>query len=248
MVARAPEPVVSRPAFQPNTAPLGHIEYAANVSKLRSTRGRGRAAIVLFWLTILGGGFSLYAAYARRSTWQDFMKSSASRDDLDKADHLVVVATLVRMAPWVLGGIAIALWARRVAKNAVLRGARNVSVGRATIGWFIPLGFLWIGFSSVRAAVTQLGGNGKRVGLWQGAFLFSNVATVLASFRTPSFDDALSTDDITSALNRLLIASVVSFVTLLLSAVLATRAIVDTNRVVCDPPPGYLSQEGRPAS
>ena len=199
-------------------------------------------------MATLGAGFSLYAEYARRAEWQDFMRDSASLEDLDKADHLVNVALVVRLGPWVLGGIAVAMWARRVAKNALARGAHNVSIGRATIGWFIPIGFLWMGFSSVRAAVTQLGGSGKRIGLWQGAFLFSNVATGLASYRHPSFDDALSTADITSRLNQLTIASAVSFATLVLAAYFATRAIPDADRVAFDPPPGYLSQDGRPAS
>jgi len=248
VVTRAPEPVVTRPAFQPNTAPPGHIEYAANISKLRSTRGRGRVAIVVFWLATLGSGFALYAHYSRRAEWRDFVKDSASLDDLDRADHLVNVATVVQIALWVLGGITVAIWARRVAKNAVARGAHNVSVGRATIGWFIPVGFLWIGFSSVRAADTQLGGRGKSVGLWQGAFLFANVAGYLASYRSRSLDVAESAADITNTLNRLLISSAVSFVTLALAAFFGMRAIRDVNHVVCDPPPGYLSQAGRPAS
>jgi hypothetical protein len=154
----------------------------------------------------------------------------------------------VQGSAWFLGGVAVAIWARRVAKNAVLRGAHNLSVGRATIGWFLPIGMWWIGFGSVRAAVTQLGGSGKRVGLWQGAFLFANVATILASYRIRSFDLAESPHDVNNTLDRLVLAATISCATLVIAAIFATRAIIDTNRVVCDPPPGYLSQAGRPAS
>ena len=240
--------MISRPAFQPNTAPLGHIEYARNASKLRPTRGRGRVAITLFWLTTAAAGFGAFVDYFRRETWRDFVDQQATVRDLDKADELLVAASIARASAWVLGGIVVAMWARRVAKNSIARGARNVSVGRATIGWFIPIGWWWIGFSSVRASVTQLGASGRRVGLWQGAFLFANVAAALASYRTRSFDVAESVDDVNNTLNRLLLTGVVSFATLVLAAIFATRAIIDTNRVVCDPPPGYLSQEGRPAS
>ena len=250
MVTRAPEPVVNRPAFQPNTAPLGHIEYATNISKIRSTRARGRVAIVLIWLSTVASGFGLFTAQFRRVKWQDYLKvkDAASIDAVDKADHLVLIAVLVDLGLLVLAAIAVAAWARRVAKNAIARGARNVSVGRATIGWFIPIGLWWIGFSSVRASVTQLGGSRGRVGLWQGTFFFAFVASSLSSSRLGRLSLAESEGEVTNTLNRILIAQAVSAATFLVAAIFATRAIVDTNRVVSDPPPGYASQAGRVAS
>jgi len=70
----------------------------------------------------------------------------------------------------------------------------------------------------------------------------------LASLGTRSLDVAQSTSDINNTLNRLLVTSLIAFVLLFLTALLAMRAMRDVNRVVCDPPPGYDSQAGRVAS
>lgn len=242
------QPAINRPAFQPNTAPAGYVEFASSVSALRSSRGRGRVAIVIFWLSTIAFGLAALAAWSRRAKVHDFLDGQATLDDVDKADGLVVAASITQGITLVLGGVAVAIWARRVAKNAVARRAFNVSVGRATFGWFVPVGNWWMGFSSVRAAVTQLGGSGQSVGAWQGAFLFANLATWLASLGTRSLDVAQSTSDINNTLNRLLVTSLIAFVLLFLTALLAMRAMRDVNRVVCDPPPGYDSQAGRVAS
>jgi Domain of unknown function (DUF4328) len=235
-VAGPAEGPLIRPAYQPISVPPEQIAYAANISKLRSTRARGRIALLLIWLCTIASGLVMFAVYSRRMKWRDFVDHQATLDDLDKADKLVLATSTVQIAAFALGGFAVAMWSRRVAKNAVARGAYNVSVARATIGWLIPIGHLWIGFSSVRAAVTQLGERAKKLGLWQGAFLFSTLATTLAGLGTRSLDVAQSPADVTNTLNRQLVISAVSFATLALAAVFGTMAIKEVNHVASDRP------------
>lgn len=173
---------------RPAGPPPGYVPYAAGSSgPVVASRGLSKAMIVLFWCTTAAAAFAGYSLYNRKIVWDDYVDGAGSFSDLDSADKLVGVAIILQVALSLASAIVCALWSKRIADNAKSRGALDVKPGLAAGGWFIPIGWFWVGFNQLRKSVTGVGGNSPSLGRWQLFFVLQGVGGFFVS-RFGDFD------------------------------------------------------------
>jgi hypothetical protein len=183
------------------------------------------AVLTLFWLTAAASAAVTVSTFARRGAWQEsFDAGNALVDDLTTHDVPVIIAVFVLTMLVVTSAIAVAVWSMRLVACAQARGVSGLSPGWAVGGWFVPVGFLALGFRQVAKAVAGVGGSTTRVVAWQAAFAAAALVTAVAQFTSRDIS-AVPTESAVSALTRESVLSLASTVLLIASAATATLAV-----------------------
>lgn len=186
-------------------------------------KGLRTATVVAFWTVTAATAFVAFAAFARRSAWDDFIGGSGSFEDLDNADSLLGGAVLLSWAAELFAVIMVCLWAGKTVRNAQARGVQGLSPGMAVGGWFIPIGWFWLGFAQLRKAVQGLNRSAPSLNAWQTAFIIAQIGGgVIYSVRININD--VTTDDLGSKLSRQGYVSAGAAVLFLITTLLATKA------------------------
>ena len=179
-----PPPPPSDPNFaaRPGGPPPGYTPYVSGATgSVLPSKGLSKAMIVLFWCTTAAAAFAGFALYSRKGVWDDFANGNASFSDLDNSDSLVGTSIVLQIALALASAIVCAVWSNRIANNAKARGALGVRPGLAAGGWFIPIGWLWVGFGQLKKSVTEVGGRSPSLGRWQALFILQAVVGWLIS-------------------------------------------------------------------
>lgn len=168
------------PGTVPGMAPPpGYTAYGLqHTGFVKASAGRSKAMVILYWCVSAMSVILIIALYHRKDVWE----TATRQADLDAANGIVAGLALVQVCLVLASAILTCLWAKRIAENAQARGAMNVKPGMAAGGWFIPIGWWWLGFQQLRRSVQGVGGNAPSLGLWQGLF----VAQSLIGFRFQS--------------------------------------------------------------
>ncbi|MDO8391356.1 MAG: DUF4328 domain-containing protein [Actinomycetota bacterium] len=127
--------------------------------------------IVLYSITTAAAALLAVTFFLRKASWDDFLAGNATISDLDDSDNLVAMAALLQIGLFITGAIVTSIWARRIAQNAQARGAQGIKVGMATGGWFIPIGFFWLGFGQLRKSSEAFGRQVDALQRWQALFI-----------------------------------------------------------------------------
>jgi hypothetical protein len=198
---------------------------------MESTAGLRRAAITLFWLVAAAAGLLVIAVFARKGSWDDFVKNPTLEgvSKIDDADNFVAGAVLVQLLFMLTSTILVCLWAQRVCSNARVRGLLTVRPGLAAGGWFIPIGWYWVGFNEVRKAANGLGrAPGALLG-WQIAFAATGVCDFVQRLGFDNVDTGnVHTDEVSDALSVqgvFVTLALIGFVTATVYAMSAMRRI-----------------------
>lgn len=231
----SPEPpsaTADAPFFRP-AAPPGYVPYGAgNLADVRSSSGLGRATAALFWVVTAISGLLAFALFSRGSKWDDFVADTATLQDLDNADRFVGLAALLQILVQIASIILVALWARRIALNAKARRSWAVSPGLAAGGWFIPIGWFWVGFNQLRKSTDAVGVHSKNLGRWQGAFAVVGVSGLIARGFSGDIDASQSASEVGDSLNRQGVVGLVTLAAFALASFFATKAIKEIDQAV----------------
>ncbi|MEO6126390.1 MAG: hypothetical protein ABIR32_22040 [Ilumatobacteraceae bacterium] len=190
------------------------------------------ATLVLFWLTAAASAAVTVSTFLRRGAWKDSLAAGTGiTDDLTSHDVPVIISVFVLTMVVVTSAVAVAAWSMRLVLSAQARGVTGVSPGWAAGGWFVPLGFLVLGFRQITKAVNALGGNGIKIIGWQIAFASAAIVMSVAQFSSQDVS-AIPTDNSISVFTRECLLSLASTFLFIASAALATRAIIDADRTI----------------
>jgi len=211
------------PAFVPQAVTSGPV---------RSSRALATACLTLYWCRTGAEALQALAFANRRSVINTAIAHSAAggitRSDVDADDRaraLIVTVSILLVALTLAAAIATSLWARRVAENARSKGDRVVRPGLATGGWYIPIGWFWVGFNQIKNAVTRTGQSPRLIGRWQTAFV---LATVLSSLILRSSDTGDTLQGLRNATTTGLVASVISLGLFAWCTIAARKALRST--------------------
>lgn len=201
-----PPPPPSFPSAPTGGAtPAGYVAYQ-QAGVQRSVRGLGTAVLVMYGV-VTGCAVLLAGAFFRRWSVVDEIfdrgtqVSSAEQARIADTDTLVVTTSSLLLVAAVVAGVITAVWAHRIAKNAVARGAYDVSPGMAAGGWFIPFGMWWLPFREVRKSVETTGRSGDSVRHWQVAWLVTSLLGYFMRRNINEFDTS-GADAFVSSLQR----------------------------------------------
>jgi hypothetical protein len=190
-------------------------------------RGLSTAVLILYGAVTVA---SLVLAIAFRHRWSvvdDIFASgiftTADQDAINTTDQQVAASAALVLVLLIAAGILTAVWSRRVATNAESAGARGVSVGMATGGWFIPIGSWWLGFRELQRSVEGVGHDSTRVRHWQFAFIAMSLVGVVV--RNTDIDTSGDRDAFISSLNQQFVIGLVSAGLYGVCFVFAARAI-----------------------
>jgi hypothetical protein len=210
--------------YQPyGSAPLGRITPSAGLRK---------ATIVLYWVTTAATLLLAAALFSRKGKWTQFIDGNASLQELDDADSFVGGSLLLVWGALLTSAILTCLWAARIANNSKARGATDVSSGLAAGGWFIPIGWMWVGFGQLSKAVKGVRASAPNLVRWQVFFILAIIGSgVIYSIRI-DFTDINSVDDVTSTLNTQGVVGLGSAVLFVIASFFATRATKEIDTAV----------------
>jgi hypothetical protein len=156
--------------------------------------------------------------------------TATDASDDDRARALILAAGAIALLLIVAAGIVTAVWAGRVAKNAVARGALGVNVGMAKAGWFIPIGSWFLGFRELRRSVEGVGGGGgASIQRWQISFI---VVSAFGWFSRSAGDDLGSLAELRDYLSTQFGLALLTFVLYLVAMYMATKAIHEVDTAV----------------
>lgn len=193
-------------------APAGYVAYQ-QAGVQRSVRGLGTAVLVLYGVVTGCSVLLAGALYRRASVVQEVVDRPQPGSTLDQrvvdADNLVVTVSWTLIVAAVVAAVVTAVWAHRIAKNAIARGAYDVSPGMAAAGWFIPFGMWWLPFREVRKAVETTGRSGDTVRHWQVVWLITSVIGYFVRRNLNQFDTS-GPDALVSSLQRQWVLGAVS--------------------------------------
>ncbi|MCW2526072.1 MAG: hypothetical protein JWM76_932 [Pseudonocardiales bacterium] len=216
-------------------APGGYPGYPPQYGSVgpRSTSGLRTASIILFWLVSAASAILTIAVFARASTWDDFYDNNrtfSGLQDLQNADDFVSGAAGFQGLLTIAAVIVLCLWSKRIADNAVSRGARNVSPGLACGGWFIPIGWFFVPFDQLRKSVAAMHRSPALI-YWQIAFAGSAIFGSVQSFVVGDLDAGTTdTNDVSGRLTLqgvFCLISTLCFIGATISAMRATKQIED---------------------
>ena len=192
------------------------------------------AVLAVFWLAAAASAAVTVATVLRRGAWKDSLDAgTAATDDLTGRDAPVIIAVFVLTMVVVTGAIAVAVWTLRLVTSAQARGVTELSPGWAVGGWFVPVGFLVLGFRQVARAVAGVGGSTSRVLWWQISFAVVVVVMAVAQFTSRDIS-AVPTKASISALTRESVLSGLGTLCFVAAAVFGTLAITHADRVMDD--------------
>ncbi|MBI4934738.1 MAG: hypothetical protein HY828_12725 [Actinobacteria bacterium] len=165
-----PRPRSGAPVAPDRTLQSG-IVVSRHVGPIRTTGAFG-AAMVACYTATSAGAVLLMGNYSKGlDLWREVRaRGEVVADDLTRAtaiDDRTFLLTCVVGALLLLSAVATACWARRVAQNAVAIGRTDTDVRWATISWFIPVVWFFVGFVQIRKTPRS----GRWVWWWQVTFV-----------------------------------------------------------------------------
>jgi hypothetical protein len=199
------------------------------------TKGLRTWTIILFWAGVAMSWLIAIAMLVRKTTVDDVLSGSATVDDLHGKDDFVDVSSLFYFLALIAGVIVLCIWSQRVVRNAQARGAVNVSPGLACGGWYIPIGNIWVPFTQIRRAVTQMGRSVRSLLGWQIAYpIASGVLGVGLTVVPQDSDDhtKLTADHLSALVNTSVVLGFVGAAGLSLAAYFATRALLQIDETI----------------
>ncbi len=214
--------------------PQGYVAYGGPgaVGQVQQSSGLRKATVALFWLTTAASGLLALAFFSRKSVVDDFFAGTKSLSDVDNSDSFVGLSAILQLLLTLAAVIVLCLWARRIAKNAQARGVRDVSSGLACGGWWIPIGWFWVGFGQLKKSVAGLNKTAPNLLRWQVAFIAQGVIGSVVRFGSGNLDMNGSTSTLTSTLNRQGVIGIVAFVLYAVTAFFAMKAMSEVDTAV----------------
>ena len=216
--------------------PAGYTSYAdASIDVgLRPSRVVGKVVIGFAWAATAGFAALALAITIRKGRYDEFIadQSLATLDALASADDIVRACSILLIIAAIAQAIGVVLWTKRVADNAVRRGASNVRPKLAAAGWVIPFASIWVPWVQLRRSLTATGGSTKVVSRWQAVTIATGVLSQLVLRAGTDIDNATTLSELSDAAGRQQVFAVVMAIAGVLSVVVATRAIREVNRVV----------------
>jgi len=204
--------------------PPGYVNYnTAQVGNIQPSKGLSKAMIILYWAATGAAGLLAVAAFMRKGTWDDLVSGNATLSDIDSADSFVGVAAVLQILLVIASAIVTCLWSKRIADNAVARGVTNVKPGMAAGGWFIPIGWFWLGFKELRKSGEGTRADVSALQRWQGFFIGQSVLGIV-SRNFGNFDTNDSSDTISAALRNQWMVALVAAALYAAATVFATKA------------------------
>jgi len=210
--------------------PPGYVQYGGPAQgSVQSSSSLSKAMVILYGLVVAAGALLAFAFFNRKGVVDDILNASGTQSDLDSADGILGLAVILQFLAIVASAILTALWSKRIVSNAKARGVTGVSTGLAAGGWFIPIGWFFVGFNELRKAVKGVGGVSKSLALWQGAF----IAQVIVGFFNFNNDDVfLSDPDALDQLNNQALVALVAVVVLAVATFFAAKAAKEIDAAV----------------
>ena len=210
--------------------PPGYVQYGGPAQgSVQSSRSLSKAMVILYGLVVAAGALLAFAFFNRKGVVDDILNASGTQSDLDSADGILGLAVILQFLAIVASAILTALWSKRIVSNAKARGVTGVSTGLAAGGWFIPIGWFFVGFNELRKAVKGVGGVSKSLALWQGAF----IAQVIVGFFNFNNDDVfLSDPDALDQLNNQALVSLAAVAVLAVATFFAAKAAKEIDAAV----------------
>ena len=233
-IAPAPSPVESVARRTVGTVP-GPLAALPPSQPLRSTVAPGIVMLAMYWATTATVAVMTLAITDRyrllRGVVSGERGASAALDRaMTRADHRVLVDAMAALCFYVLGGIATAVWSRIVASNIVALHNNTVNVGLATWAWFVPIVQHFAGFTQLRKAH----GAEWPVYGWQAGFavidLLAWVYSKVDRFATLTHSSGSSIVVATDHLQRNAEFAIVFFLCVGVTALLASRAVIEVHR------------------
>jgi hypothetical protein len=186
----------------------------------------------LYWCRTGAAVLQALAFLNRRSVINTAIKHSAAggitRSDVDADDQaraLIVSAAVLLIVFTIAAAILTSLWSRRVAENARARGDRVVRPGLATGGWYIPIGWFWVGFNQIKEALSRAGHSPHLVKRWQTAFI---IATLISAFALRADSNTGTLEQLRSSLGTGVAAIAVGLALFTWCTIAATKALRST--------------------
>lgn len=214
--------------------PVGYIAYELHdVSGVRPTESLRRAALALCMVTAAASALLAYSMMSRSDELDDFGNGGGGLglSRLQNADDLVALAYIVQIALFFATATAVGMWSRRIVLNASARGVKNLKPGLAMGAWFIPVGFIWLGFNQLYEAVVGLRRTAARMRHWQAAF----VLAISSWFMIPYVALAPNRETRDQVIRRFegqALVAVISAILFVLCAGLAIRGTKEVDRAV----------------
>jgi hypothetical protein len=203
---------------------------------MESTSGVKTATVVLFWVAAAISGVLALVAFRRKSIWTGYINQTKSAMQANRVDRLFAAITLVQALLLIAAAIVLCIWSKRVAANAVAKGAAGVRPGLAAGGWFIPIGWYWVGFGQLRKSVKGVNKVAPSLLAWQVLFLIQSIVSFFARAggRVGSKNRGNIVVDVpsTSSLKTSAVVAALSFVLLLAASFFAMRAIGEIDTAV----------------
>jgi hypothetical protein len=118
---------------------------------------------------------------------------------------------------------------RAVADNAKARGAWDVQPRWAAGGWFIPIGWYWVGFNQLKLVANHVGANSRPVTNWQRLFALQIVISVIMrnAGQTRVGDDVA---EMTQTLRNQWVIGVITVIWFVAITVIASKAAKELDR------------------
>ena len=226
-------PFGAQPMGQPplGAPPPGYVPYGGPAQgNVQPSSGLSKAMIILYGLSTAAAALVGFALYNRKGAWDDFA-TAGSLDDLNAADGLVGGTLLLQFVLVLASAIVTSLWAKRIASNAKARGAANVRPGLAAGGWFIPIGWFFVGFNELRKSVAGVGGKSASLGLWQAFFVGQSVVMFVIN-RFGGFDTLDNPQEVSDALRNQGIIGLVGALIYAAATFFAAKAAKEINAAV----------------
>ncbi|MDP2289749.1 MAG: DUF4328 domain-containing protein [Actinomycetota bacterium] len=216
----------------PLPPPPGYTPYSNIVhGNVQPSKGLSKAMITLYWATTGAAALLALALFLRKGTWDDLVDGNASLSDIDGADQLVVLATVLQVALVIASAVTTALWSRRIASNATARGVHGISTGMAAGAWFIPIGWFWLGFRELRKSGEGVRADVSKVTRWQNLFV-AQAAVGMLTRNLGDFDVNDSASQVSSALQNQWLFGVLGVAVYAGATVFARRASNDLDLAV----------------
>lgn len=204
--------------------PPGYVNYAAaGGGSVKPSSGLSKTMIILYWVTTAAAALLAIAAFMRKGTFDDFVSGDGTVADIDSADDFVGLAALLQIGVVIASAVVTCLWSKRIADNAVARGVSGVKPGMAAGGWFIPIGWFWLGFKELRKAGEGVRADVSAVQRWQAFFIGQSVLGVVTR-NLGNFDVNDSADSISSALRNQWMVALAAAALYAAATVFAARA------------------------
>ena len=214
-------------------APAGYQPYpqSPGTGRVESAKGLRTATIVAFWTMTAASAFIALAMFSRKSKFDDFVNGDfVTFDELQDADSLVGGAVLLSWLAQLFAVIMVCLWAGKIVRNAQARGVQGLSSGMAVGGWWIPIGWYWLGFQQLSKSVKGLNRSAPSLTGWQISFIIAQVGSgVLYAIRTDVND---SSGDFSGKLSQQGFVSAGSAVLFLVATIFAMKATKEIDTAV----------------